>query len=568
VRPSGSGKGEDLPFTVGTTIGVVTDVATERADTGESATSAALSVCVMTAGPGPRVAALLELLRPVAAEIVVALDDRADEDTERAIAAAADLVIRYPYREPVDRPLRWLFSRCQGEWILNVDDDEIPGAELLAALPALVSARDVTHYWVLRRWLWPDETSTIAEHPWSTDYQLRLVRNDPLLLSFPSETHRPLQAIGPHRFLRLPLYHADLILSPLERREAKARRYETLRPGLRAAGEPLNHMFLPENRPGVRTEALPADDVAVVQRVLRGAAVASVGTAVVTTVDATEIDRFWAGRDLAEEDYRASIEVLDEPERLLECERRTFDVLVGNLGGTTWPAGPGGEPQIRLSYQWLASAGDVVAFGLHTTLPADLASGDTQVVPLHVLAPSRAGRYTLRLDLVHEGVRWFRCDVEREVEITRRLRVALVGDEAEVARTLERLTDEAPEFEPVVLSSSPPPARFGPPRAPDLREYLLHDTIPGRLRDWPAILGRSLALARVVRRKRAGLETRPLLHGGEEFLDALAGCTHLLRVPGSHAGVRERWLERMTLRAARRLGVNAVVPGPGELGLR
>ena len=49
-------------------------------------------------------------------------------------------------------------------------------------MPALVGAPDVTHYWLLRRWLWPDQGSWIAEHPWSTDYQLRLVRNDPLLL--------------------------------------------------------------------------------------------------------------------------------------------------------------------------------------------------------------------------------------------------------------------------------------------------------------------------------------------------------------------------------------------------
>src|SRR5207247_58288 len=146
--------------------------------------------------------------RPSAAELVVALDDRADAEIERALAAVADEVVRYPYREPVDRPLRWLFSLCRGDWILNLDDDEVPSAALLEALPTLVGATDVTHYWLLRRWLWPDGRSSIAEHPWTTDYQLRLVRNDPLLLRFPSETHRPIEALGPHRFIRLPLYHA------------------------------------------------------------------------------------------------------------------------------------------------------------------------------------------------------------------------------------------------------------------------------------------------------------------------------------------------------------------------
>ena len=557
------------PFTPGTTIGLLTNVATERTDAGEAARSVSLSACLMTAGPGPRVAALLELLRPIATEIVVALDDRADEDTERAVAAIADLVVRIPYREPVDRSLRWLFSRCHGDWIFKVDDDEIPGAELLAALPALVHAPDVTHYWLLRQWLWPDETSSIAEHPWSTDYQLRLVRNDPLLLSFPSETHRPIEAIGPHRFLRLPLYHADLVLNSLERREAKARRYEALRPGKRIGGGPMNHVFhLPERRPELRTHPLSESDAALVHGVLHADAPPSAPLRPVARAGEAEIDRLWAGQELAESDHRAHIEVLESPERLFECEQRTFDVLVANLGGATWPAEHRGEPEIRLSYRWLDTGGEVVAYGLHTPLPADLDPGESEVVPMHVLAPAHAGRYTLRLDLVHEHVCWFGCDVEVGVEIERRLRVALIGDESAVAGVLDRLPEEAPQFEPVVLSPEPPTERFGPPRAPDLREYLLHDTVPGRRRDWWAILVRTQALARTMRRRRAGLESRPLLHRGDEFLDALAGCTHL-RVAGPRpAGLRERWLEWATLRAARRLDVAVVSDKPGELGLR
>ena len=515
----------------------------------------------MTAGPGPRVAALLELLRPVATELVVALDDRADEETERAVAAIADVVVRYPYREPVDRPLRWLHSRCRGDWILKVDNDEIPSAELLAALPALVRATDVTHYWLLRRWLWPDEASAIAEHPWTTDYQLRLVRNDPLSLSFPSETHRPIEALGPHRFLRLPLYHADLLVNPLERREAKARRYEAQRPGKRVGGGPMNHVFhLPERRPGLRTESLPERDAELVRAVLHAAAQTSASTAAVTRAGEAEIDRFWAGRDLAEADHRARIEVLDEPARLLECEQRTFDVRVENLGGTAWPGGQWGEPEVRLSYQWLDAAGNVVAFGLRTPLPVELPPGESQVVPLHVLAPPRAGRYVLRLDLVHEHVCWFQCGVEREVEVERRLRVALAGDDAAVARTLEQLVEEAPEFEPLVLSSNPSHPRFGPSRAPDLRPYLLEGTARGRLRDLRLLATRAFVLGRVARKLRDGVPVRPLLRDAQGLLDELGACTHLLLVAGSpEPGTRELWLQAATVAAARRLGVEVVI---------
>jgi hypothetical protein len=215
----------------------------------------------------------------------------------------------------------------------------------------------------------------------------------------------------------------------------------------------------------------------------------------------------------------------------------------------------------------LDAVGEIVAHGVHTPLPADLEPGGSQVVPLHVLAPSRAGRYRLRLDLVHEHVRWFDCGVEREVEVERRLRVALFGDEARAAAMAERLTEDAPEFEPVVLSPDAREPRFGPPRAPDLREYLLHGTVPGRRRDWPVILARAVALAGAVEQRRRGLEARPLLHGGEEFLRELHRCTHLLRVSEPEPGLRETLLDRMTVRSARRLGV-IVVRTPGELGPR
>src|SRR5436190_1515048 len=57
---------------------------------------------------------MLALFAGVADEILVALDDRADDGTEAALAAVADRVIRYPYAEPVDRPLAWIHSECRG----------------------------------------------------------------------------------------------------------------------------------------------------------------------------------------------------------------------------------------------------------------------------------------------------------------------------------------------------------------------------------------------------------------------------------------------------------------------
>jgi hypothetical protein len=518
----------------------------------------------MTAGPGERVAAMLGLLRPLADEIVVALDDRADAATERALATVADRIVRYGYREPVDRPLRWLFSLCASGWILNLDDDEIPGAALLAELPRLVAADDVTHYWLRRPWLWPAADRVVAEQPWSSDYQLRLVVNDPRLLRFPSETHKPIDALGPHRFVRAPLYHADALLNPLERREAKARRYEALRPGKRVGGGPMNHVLhLPERRPGLRSEPLPPEDVELVRAVLDAGEPAGEPSAPIAAAADAEIEALWAGRLLAEDDYRARIELLEEPPPLHAGAQATIDVRVENLGGTAWPWGERGEPEVRLSYHWLDEAGEVAADGIRTSLPAELPPGAAQELPLHVLAPPAPGRYRLEVDLVHEHARWFGCTVARELTIERAPRVAIVGASEEL---LARLAEQAPAFEPLVLASTPPP-RYGPAQAPDLRPYLLDGTRHGRRRDFPLLAARTASLLRAARRLRSGDPVRPLLRGGQQFLEALAGSTHLLVAEEPPAGVRERWLRRATLAAAQTLGVR-VVSDVGELHRR
>ncbi|HVF08222.1 MAG TPA: hypothetical protein VNC60_06570 [Actinomycetota bacterium] len=371
-----------------------------------------LSVNCMTRGPAPRVAALLGLLREVADEILVAVDDRAEPEVADQLAAVADRVVLYPYEDPVDRPLPWLHAQCTGDWVLTIDDDEVPSAGLIERLPELLRDERVTHYWLRRLWLYPDAGHYLDAHPWASDYLLRLVRNDPRLLRFPPEVHHPIDVLGPCKYVSSPLYHLDCITNSRASREQKVSRYDRLGPRKPIGGLSINEAFyLPELRSSPTSAQVPDHDAELIDAVLT-AAPAEVVSRTSERVTREEIDSLWEGRALKEPDYRARIELAEQVE-LLAGDARTIDVLVENLGGVVWSWGEA-SPEIRLVARWPGLEG---AQELRTQLPADLRPGETQLVPVHVAAPEREGRYVLEIDLVHEHVRWFGCGVTVDANV-------------------------------------------------------------------------------------------------------------------------------------------------------
>jgi hypothetical protein len=406
-----------------------------------------LSVGLMTRGPGDRVAAMLALFRPVADEILVAVDDRAGPELDAALGGVADRLIRYPYAEPVDRPLAWIHAECRGEWVLTVDDDEIPGRALLDALPELIRARDVTHYWLPRRWLYPTADRYLDARPWRPDYQPRLVLNDPRVISFPDETHVPVAALGPCRYLAAPLYHADTLLNSIEAREAKALRYERLHPGKRIAGRPLNDAYYLPERVDPPTREVPTEDVELIAAVLAAEAPAAAVRADVRGAAREEIDRHWSGRTFADSAYEARLALLEELPPLCAGVVEKVDLLVENHGGELWRWGGA----IRLGSRW--SAGEAVVEGSHVPLPADLPPGGSQIVPLPLVPPGE-GRWTLSVDLVHEHVRWFDRPLRVEVDVLPQ-RVAAVLDPGSLDGLLAALATLDPEEEPVVVTDRP-----------------------------------------------------------------------------------------------------------------
>ncbi|MBM4420447.1 MAG: hypothetical protein FJ034_02445 [Chloroflexi bacterium] len=101
-------------------------------------------------------------------------------------------------------------------------------------------------------------------------------------------------------------------------------------------------------------------------------------------------------------DYKATYQTSGTP-AFAPGQVASVPVTLRNTGTGTFPASA-----IALAYHWADGSGNTVVWeGQRTRLGADLAAGQRVSLNAQVLAPAFGGTYTLKLDLVHEGVAWF-----------------------------------------------------------------------------------------------------------------------------------------------------------------
>jgi len=370
---------------------------------------------MMARKPAPRVRAILEQFRPVVDQIVLAADRTGDPAILDHCADLADKRFELD-PTPLNRRLGWLHAQCDGDWILRFDDDEAPSRTLLDSLPELITRREPMQYGMPRRWLYGSTASWISQWPWTPDYQFRLVRNAPGAWRFPAQLHDPIEVLGERSLVDIPLYHSELLLAGPEERRAKRAQYEGRRPDLRGQF-PVNGYYTPEDFGSPTTARTPADDLELIEAVHAGSRRPE-GTAPLDplrTVEAAEAERFNATREVSPGAYRARVDVVRPLNGTPPESTQELEVDVTNLGDELWSWGEY-PPFFRLGFSWLTSDGDEVAHG-RAFFTETVYPGATTRVVARVQAPQEPGRYRLRLDVVHENVRWFDQPAELEVDV-------------------------------------------------------------------------------------------------------------------------------------------------------
>jgi SpoIID/LytB domain protein len=87
-------------------------------------------------------------------------------------------------------------------------------------------------------------------------------------------------------------------------------------------------------------------------------------------------------------------------------ELTTIWVTLRNLGNDTWD--PDGAAPVRLSYHLHDARGALVEWnGLRTELPRAIGPGAVETVAMRLSAPGLTGAYTVKPDLIRDGVAWF-----------------------------------------------------------------------------------------------------------------------------------------------------------------
>ena len=171
-------------------------------------------------------------------EIVVQIDQ--DNYTEEVLDVILDRGIKhwfFPLNKDFATYKNELAKHCSGEYIFQIDADEIPSIELLDMLPSILKSNpEVDLYYVprintvsgiteehIQKWGWRYENERVN---WP-DYQTRIYRNTPNI-KWKNAVHEVIE--GHKQFSLLPQLDEMSILHPktIERQEKQNQFYNTI----------------------------------------------------------------------------------------------------------------------------------------------------------------------------------------------------------------------------------------------------------------------------------------------------------------------------------------------------
>lgn len=204
----------------------------------------------------------------VARELVVLVDEATTDDSESVARRFTSKVLRLQTQGCIELSLSALAAACSGDFVLRLDDDETMGGRWDLPIADGRDSEAFTHFLIPRRWLTPGQDYFISSGDWFPDLQLRLFRNDPALISWPSQLHEHMVVGGAGAVLwDRWIDHHVLWQQTRIAREQKSVTYRSTRPD-----KHLSHFYLWEEQ-AVRLSLCSSNVASAAQPLSNGAEV-------------------------------------------------------------------------------------------------------------------------------------------------------------------------------------------------------------------------------------------------------------------------------------------------------
>jgi hypothetical protein len=376
-----------------------------------------LSLCILTSDLVASVQLAIDSAREVCDEVVVVLDSenlgQRLSDFERL--QNVDKVFMTKVDLPIETALFDVMRACSGDWVFRLDSDEVMSADLREDLSDIQKVMaNSTHAWVQRRWLWPDESTFLSAAPWYPDLQLRLFRNVPQIWRLSRDVHRPAVVEGDGCILSGAIYHRDLVESPRDRRESKAKQYELMRPGLRThSGSSTNFgLYLPElsiTQPS-HADVPQRDRLSVMHSMTQKVELQRSSfwppEPLPRSTNAIEADRAISKIEISLQQTGA-VSAGNKFHVLVKLFNRSDSTLTTTFRGT----------ELRLGARWLTEPGKETNREWRAALPRLISAGQTVLVPIEVEASIATGEYVLEIGLLTETVEWHMPLLHQEISV-------------------------------------------------------------------------------------------------------------------------------------------------------
>lgn len=367
-----------------------------------------------------QIARLVKFVAPHVDEVVLVADEQVDAAGLETVAdALPDRLLRVPRVMPPESANAYLARQMRGDWVLQLDGDEVPSPALLRDLRRLTADRENVAFRLVRLWVWPDAEHVLAQRPWWPDSQVRLARTHEGAVHHSGRMHVGPRVLGPWHDVEHTLLHLDLVETDRAARERKVAVYAQQAELPRLEGLPFNEAYyLPEAREQ-RPAVIPLgdEDRAAVAYVLHGEGAeppaprrlrrrrpaTDVPVVPVEDLDAARLAEDPPGpAPLARTEgvvwdparARVRLEVVDLDLRTFATGERGVWVRLHHEGELDLSDAPG--PGVRARSRWEGS--DQAPF--LTGLSARVRPGDVRYLGIRLLAPPETGPAILLLDVV------------------------------------------------------------------------------------------------------------------------------------------------------------------------